>query len=45
MDDQVDYSQVERFRELARMMECDEDEKHWDERLKRVVKPKAPRPS
>lgn len=37
MDEKIDQSQVERFKEIARMMECDEDEARWDERLRRVA--------
>lgn len=33
-------SQSDKFKKLARELECDEDEKHWDERLKKVVKGK-----
>jgi hypothetical protein len=36
MGDQLDNSQVERFKEIARMMECD-DEARRDERLKNVA--------
>lgn len=32
--------QIERFKELARALEADEDEAHWDERLKKVAKAK-----
>jgi hypothetical protein len=32
--------QSERFKRLARELECDEDEAHWDERLKKVAKQK-----
>ena len=34
-------SQAERFKQLARELECDEDEARWDERLKRIAKAKA----
>lgn len=34
-------SQTDKFKKLARELEADEDEKHWDERLKKVAKPKA----
>lgn len=30
--------QVDEFKILARELECDEDEAHWDERLKKVAK-------
>lgn len=33
-----DKSQSEKFKELARELEADEDEAHWDERLKKVAK-------
>jgi hypothetical protein len=29
--------QVERFKQAARELECDEDEGRWDERLKKVT--------
>jgi hypothetical protein len=29
--------QIDKFKELARELEADEDEKHWDERLKKVA--------
>jgi hypothetical protein len=32
--------QSERFMQAACDLECDEDEAAWDERLKRVAKPK-----
>ena len=34
-------SQVERFRKIAQMIECDEDETRWDERLKKLAKAKS----
>lgn len=36
-------SQLDKFKEAARKHEADEDEAHWDERLKKVVKVK-PKP-
>jgi hypothetical protein len=33
-------SQIEKFKEAARELEADEDEVHWDERLKKMVKQK-----
>jgi len=33
-------SQLDKFKQAARELECDESEAHWDERLKKVVKPK-----
>ncbi len=41
-----DRPQVDKFRELARELECDEDEKRFEETVKRIAKaplePKAP---
>lgn len=33
-------SQSDKFKEAARELECDEDETHWDERLKKVARAK-----
>jgi len=33
-------SQLDKFKQAARELECDESEAHWDERLKKVVKHK-----
>jgi len=33
-------SQSDKFKKAARELECDEDEKHWDERLRKVAKGK-----
>lgn len=33
-------SQLDKFKELARELEADEDEKRWDERLGKVAKAK-----
>jgi hypothetical protein len=33
-------TQLEKFKEAAKELEADEDEKHWDERLKKVAKAK-----
>ena len=30
-------SQLDKFKELARELEADEDEKRWDQRLKKVA--------
>lgn len=38
-------TQAEKFKELARELEADEDEKRWDERLKKVAKPKPEKDS
>lgn len=35
-----DKSQAEKFKQVARELECDEDEVRWDERLKKVAKGK-----
>lgn len=35
-----DKSQTDKFKALARELECDEDAGHWDERLKKVAKQK-----
>lgn len=37
-------SQSDKFKELARELECDEDEAHWDERLEKVAKSKPEKP-
>ena len=39
-----EQTQREKFEKAARELECDEDEAHWDERLRKVAKPK-PEPS
>jgi len=36
----TDQSQLDKFKELARELEADEDEARWDERLKKVAKAK-----
>ena len=33
-------TQLDKFKQAARELECDESETHWDERLKKVVKHK-----
>ncbi|MBX3595890.1 hypothetical protein [Sphingomonas sp.] len=33
-----DKSQLDRFKELARELESDEDEARWDDRLRKVAK-------
>jgi len=38
-----DQSQSDKFKELARELEADEDEARWDERLKKVARHK-PKP-
>lgn len=32
--------QLDKFKEAARALECDEDEARWDERLRKVAKAK-----
>lgn len=34
-------SQSDKFKEAARELHADEDEKHWEERLKKVAKQKS----
>lgn len=34
-------SQSDKFKEAARELEADEDEKHWEERLRKIAKAKA----
>lgn len=36
--------QSEKFKNAARELECDEDESRWDERLRKVAKPKPEKP-
>ena len=44
MDDPNNKSQTERFREAAKMLDCDEDEARWEERLKKIAKQKVEKP-
>lgn len=37
-------TQSDKFKELARELEADEDEARWDERLKKVAKAKPEKP-
>ena len=37
-------SQSDKFKEAARELEADEDEKAWEERLRKVAKQKAEKP-
>ncbi len=37
------HRQSEKFKELARELECDEDEARWDERLKKIATGKPDR--
>lgn len=40
---ETQQSQSDKFKEAARELGADEDEKAWDERLTKVVKPKPER--
>lgn len=44
MDMDKTQSQSDKFKELARELEADEDESRWDERLKKVAKHKPVEP-
>lgn len=35
-----DKSQIDKFKEVARELECDDDDKRFDERMKKLVKHK-----
>jgi hypothetical protein len=39
-------SQLDRFREIARQIECDEDKERFEEKLRKIAKtkPKSPSP-
>lgn len=37
---ETDKSQADKFKEAARDLDCDTDEKRWDAKLKKVVKHK-----
>jgi hypothetical protein len=36
--------QLDKFKKLARELECDDDEEHWDERLRKLAKAKPEKP-
>jgi hypothetical protein len=38
--DNESHSQLDKFKQAARELECDEDEARWDERLKKVAEHK-----
>jgi hypothetical protein len=40
MTDSAPLPQIEKFKQAARDLECDEDEARWDDRLKKVAKQK-----
>jgi hypothetical protein len=42
---QPEKSQSDKFKELARELEADEDEARWEERLKKVAKVKPEKPA
>jgi hypothetical protein len=44
MTDKNNPSQSDKFKEAARELEADEDEKRWEERLKKVAKAKLEKP-
>lgn len=35
-----EQSQADKFKRAAREIECDPDEKRWEDKLRKVVKPK-----
>ncbi|WP_188710094.1 hypothetical protein [Novosphingobium marinum] len=37
--DRDNRTQIDKFKDAARDLECDDDDEHFRERLKRVVKP------
>lgn len=37
----TDKSQSDKFKDAARELGCDEDEARWEERLRKVARPKA----
>jgi hypothetical protein len=37
---ETDKSQSEKFKQAVRNLECDLDEKQWEDKLRKVVKPK-----
>jgi len=39
----TDKTQSDKFKDAARQLEADEDEKRWEERLRKVAKRPAPR--
>jgi hypothetical protein len=43
----TEHKQIDRFKEAARDLECDEDEVRWDERLGKIAKhkPKDEKPA
>lgn len=36
----ADKQQLEKFKEAARELECDDDEEHFKDRLKRLIAPR-----
>ena len=37
---QNEQTQADKFKQAARDLECDPDEKRWEDKLRKVVKPK-----
>lgn len=44
MNQKSEKKQVDKFVDVARELECDEDAARWDERLKKVAKGKPEKP-
>ena len=42
MNQRIKRSQLDKFREAARDLETDDDEKRFDEKLRKLAKPKKP---
>ena len=40
----ADVTQIDKFKDAARELECDDDEQHFKNRLNKVVKAKPARP-
>lgn len=40
----TEKTQADKFKELARELEADEDESRWDERLRKLAKAKPEKP-
>lgn len=39
----AEQSQSDKFKDAARVLECDPDEAKWEDKLRKVVKPKRAR--
>lgn len=44
MSDKTERTQSDKFKDLARELEADEDESRWDDRLKKLAKVKPEKP-